>query len=219
MVSLAVSTARSIRPAGREVLTRTSWPSNHASTNPCTIVGTVRPDRSRPAQRVGSCCHGLAGESPAAVSAGAPRSRLRAPGEILSSEWSVKSLQGVVRHLRREQTDGPSMKRTLQPREISSRKRGLAEPLVSRRRQQTASGTGSTQDALGVWRTARRDSQWRNRRDPHRWPTSGRSDRYKPMVKCDQTGRESEGFIVLMTPGDKPGRGKGPCFGYAGVRR
>jgi hypothetical protein len=107
------------------------------------------------------------------------------------------------------------VKRTLQPREIRTRKGEPAEPLMPRRRQQTASGSGTMQDALGVGRTARRDSLVRNRRGPTRWPTSGRSDRYKPTVKCDQIGRESEGSIVLLTPGEKPGRGKGPCFGHA----
>jgi hypothetical protein len=108
------------------------------------------------------------------------------------------------------------MKRTLQPREIRTRKGEPAEPLMSRRRQQTASDTsGWMQDVLGVWRPARRDSLMRNRRGPTRWPTSGRSERYKPTVKCVQIGRESEGSIVLLTPGEKPGRGKGPCFGHA----
>ncbi len=178
----------------------------------------VRPDGTAP--RSGTFCIGLAGESPVAVSAGAPRSRPRAhAGEIPPSEWGVKSLQGDVWLLRREQVHGPSMKRTLQPREIRTRKGELAEPVMSRRRQQTASvRSGRMQDALGVWRTARGHSPMRNRRGPTRWPTSGRSDPYKPTVKWDQTGRESEGPIVLMTPGDNPGRGKGPCFGHACVR-
>jgi len=178
----------------------------------------VRPDGTAP--RSGTCCIGLAGESPVAVSAGAPRSRPRAhAGEIPPSEWGVKSLQEVVRLPGREQVLGPSIKRTLQPRDIGTRKGGSAELLMSQRRQQTAPGTGAVQDALGVGRTARGHSPMRNRRGPTRWPTSGRSDLYKPKVKWDQTGRESEGPIVLLTPGEKPGRGKGPCFGHAGVWR
>lgn len=179
----------------------------------------VRPDGFCSARRGGSCCSGLAGGSPAAVGAGAPRSRLRAPGEIPSSEWSVESPQGVVSRLGGEQASGPSMKRTLQPREMIHPQGRVAEPVMSRRRQQTATGTGWSQDALGVGRTARWHSPLRNRRGPTRRPTSGRSGRYKPTVKRDQAGRESEGLIVLLTPGDNPGRGKGPCFGHADVWR
>ena len=49
--------------------------------------------------------------------------------------------------------------------------------------------------------------------------TSGEGDPYKPMAKGGRAGRESEGFIVPLTLVDKAGRGKGPCFGHAGVRR
>ena len=59
----------------------------------------------------------------------------------------------------------------------------------------------------------------RNRRDPSWRPTSGEGGSYKPMVKWNRAGRESEGLIVPQTPVDKAGRGKGPCFGRAGVRR
>ena len=58
-----------------------------------------------------------------------------------------------------------------------------------------------------------------NRRDPSWRPTSGEGGSYKPMAKGNRAGRESEGFIVLLTPVDKAGRGKGPCFGRVGVRR
>ena len=58
-----------------------------------------------------------------------------------------------------------------------------------------------------------------NRRDPSWRPTSGAGGSYKPTVKWNRAGRESEGFIVLLTPADKVGRGKGPCFGRVGVRR
>ena len=59
----------------------------------------------------------------------------------------------------------------------------------------------------------------RNRRDPSRLPTLGEGGSYKPMAKGDRAGRESEGFIVLLTPVEKVGRGKEPCFGRAGVWR
>jgi hypothetical protein len=40
----------------------------------------------------------------------------------------------------------------LQPRDINTRKVGPAEPLMPRRRQQTAPGIGWVQDARGVGR-------------------------------------------------------------------
>jgi hypothetical protein len=75
------------------------------------------------------------------------------------------------------------------------------------------------QDARGVRRKAREHSLVRNRRDPSRRPTSGEGDSYKPKVKGNRAGRESEGFIVPLMPIDKIGGGKGPCFGRVGVRR
>jgi hypothetical protein len=121
------------------------------------------------------------------------------------------------------------MTRTLQPREINTRKVGPAEPLMSRRRQQTASvwrppqagkpKSGAMQDARGVWRRACGHSSMRNRRDPSRRPTSGEGGPYKPSAKWDRAGRESEGLVVPTTPVEKAGRGKEPCFGRGGVRR
>jgi len=55
------------------------------------------------------------------------------------------------------------------------------------------------QDIFGVWREARSDSPIRNRRDPPRQPTSGKDRAYKSMAKGSGAGRESEGFIVLLT--------------------
>ncbi len=157
-------------------------------------------------------CVGLAGASPAAVSAGAPRSRPRATRETSASEWGVKSPQGAVWLLGGEQVRRPSMTRTLQPRDIDSRKVGLAEPLMSRRRQQTASRAGAMQDARGVWRRACGHSSVRNRRDPSRRPTSGEGGPYKPKVKRGRAGRESEGLIVLWTPDESPDEGRGPAL-------
>jgi hypothetical protein len=79
--------------------------------------------------------------------------------------------------------------------------------------------TGGVQDAHGVRRRARQHSLIRNRRDPSWRPTSGEGGSYKPTAKGNRAGRESEGFVVPLTPVDKAGRGKGPCFGRAGVGR
>ena len=98
----------------------------------------VRPDESLIPKDRDSCCTELAGGSPVAASAGAPRSRPRAMRETLASEWGVKSPREVVGLHGGEQVRRPSVERTLQPRDIRTRKDGLAEPLMSRRRQQTA---------------------------------------------------------------------------------
>jgi hypothetical protein len=157
---------------------------------------------------------GLAGASPAAVSAGAPRSRSRMQGEIPSSERDVKSPSGAVWLLGGKRNRGPSMKRTLQPRDIDTRKGGMAEPLISRRRQQTAPVTaGAVQDVPGVGRRARGDSPTRNRRDPTWQPTFGKDLSYKPKVKWTGAGRESEGLIVpLRTATKTPSEGRGPTL-------
>ena len=182
---------------------RIAAPPDHASRGApsATIRPMVRPDRAVASLPGGSCCIELAGASPAAVSAGAPRSRPRAREEIPSSEWGVESPRCVVRRAGGEQVRRPSIMRSLQPREIRTRKVGPAEPLMSRRRQQTAPVlTGAVQDARGVGSRACGHSSVRNRRDPSRLPTSGEGAAYKPKAKGRRAGRESEGFIVPGTP-------------------
>jgi len=180
----------------------------------------VRPDRTAPRERNGSRCIELAGASPAAVSAGAPRSRPRATGETLASEWGVKSPHGAVRLQGGERVRRPSTMRTLQPGDIGPRKGEVGRAAhVTAKATDCTCETGWVQDASGVWRRACEDSSMRNRRDPSRRPTSGAGGPYKPTVKGDRVGRESEGSIVLRTPVEKAGRGKGPCFGRGGVRR
>jgi hypothetical protein len=171
----------------------------------------VRPERI--AIHGDSCCIELAGESPVAVSAEAPRSRPRASRETSPSEWGVESPQWVVRPAGGEQVHRPSIKRTLQPRDINTRKDGPAEPLMSRRRQQTApshrSGAGRPR--------GREDGMWTQFDTEQERPVpaaeSGEGGPYKPMAKAERAGRESEGFIVPLKPATNAGRGKGPCFG------
>ena len=168
-------------------------------------------------------CIELAGASPAAVSAGAPRSRPRAREEIPPPEWGVKSPPRDMGPVGGEPVRRPSHKRTLQPREIRTRKGGPAEPLMSRQRQQTAPATGGVQDARGVWRRACGHRSMRNRRGPSRRLTFSDGGPYKPTAKGDRAGRASEGPVVPkgrrrlpVTPVPKAGRGKGPCFGHGG---
>ena len=160
---------------------------------------------------------GLAGESPAAVSAGAPRSRLQPSSESSPVERSVESLHGeravTIEPRGRKRSCGPSMKRTLQPRDMSPRKGGAAEPVMPRRRQQTAPGrTGGVQAAPGVWRRARSDSPTRNRRDPRRWPTSGEDALHKPSAKAARVGRESEGLVVPKMSVERLTEGRSPAL-------
>ena len=167
-----------------------------------------------------SGCVELACASPAAVSAGAPRSRPRTNGETLSSEWGVKSPHGAVWLQGGEQVRRPSMTRTLQPRDIGPRKGEVGRAAhVTAKATDCIRESGRVQDASGVWRRACGHSSIRNRRGPSRRLTSGEGDPYKPMAKWDRAGRESEGLIVLSIPVEKAGGGKGPCFGRGGVRR
>jgi hypothetical protein len=160
-----------------------------------------------------ACCVELAGESPALVIAGEPGSRLPPSGEIPPVRRSVESSSVAVRSPGGKQSCGPSLKRTLQPREIRTRKGGVAEPVMSRRRQQTASGrSGGMQDAPGVWRRARSDSSARNRRGPTRRLTSSEGGAYKWNAKWRRGGRESEGRVVPSTPGESRDKGRGPAL-------
>jgi hypothetical protein len=68
------------------------------------------------------------------------------------------------------------------------------------------------QDAYGVWRRARQHSLMRNRRDPSQRPTSGEGGSYKPMAKGNRVGRESEGFIVPLTPVERSDEGRDPAL-------
>ncbi len=69
----------------------------------------VCPDEDRSSERESRCVR-LAGGSPVAVSAGAPRSRLQAWGEIPASGRSVESPQVAVRLPGGEQSRRPNIK-------------------------------------------------------------------------------------------------------------
>jgi len=174
----------------------------------------VRPDRSGCSSRY-RCFVKPAGASPATVSAGAPCSRPRSWGEIPPTERGVKSLRGLRWEIAgREQIRGPSIKRTLQPRDISAERRG------GRADHFTAKATDIVRvpewmvDTPGVWRRARGEGLAGNRRGPTWWPTSGEGGAYKPKAKWRRTGRESEGLIVPMKAVNAAG-GKGPCLDHA----
>ena len=179
----------------------------------------VRPDvNSIPVPRWGAevglaCCVELAGASPALVIAGEPGSRLPLSGEIPPVKRSVESPSMAVRSSGGEQSYGPSLKRTLQPREISPRKGGVGRAgHVAAKATDCIGRSGAMQDTPGVWRRARSDSSTRNRGDPHRQPTSGEGAAYKRNAKWPRAGRESEGFIVLMTSGESREEGENPAL-------
>jgi hypothetical protein len=158
-------------------------------------------------------CVGLAGGSPAAVSAGAPRSRPRVRGEIPWPERGVESPQGAVRHLGGEQGDGPSIKRTLQPREIGAERRSGRADHVAAKATDCTWDTGWVQGAPGVWGRARRHSPRRNRRGPTWSPTLGKDLPYKPSAKGAGAGRESEGPVVPRTAATTTlPEGRGPAL-------
>jgi hypothetical protein len=170
--------------------------------------------------RPGSNCIELAGARPVAVSAGAPRSRPRAARETEPSERGVKSPSLAVRLAGGEQVGRPSIKRTLQPREIGTRKGGRPSRSCrgeGNRLHQSRPERCRTPAGYGGGHVS--SSSMRDRRDPSWRPASGIGGPYKPMAKGDRAGRESEGPIVPLTPVEKAGRGKGPCFGHGGVVR
>jgi len=178
----------------------------------------VRPERSRPL-RVDRCSVEPAGESPVTVSAGAPCSRPRSRGEIPSTERGFESLSVPRRrNVRREQIRGPSIKRTLQPREIEAERRGGRAAHVTVKATDTVPIPEWTVDAPGVRRRARGEGSTGNRRDPTRRPTLGEGGAYKPSAKWRRAGRESEGLIV-PTKAVKAAGGKGPCLDHAWVWR
>jgi hypothetical protein len=179
----------------------------------------VRPDRIAFAW-IDSRCIGLAGVSPVAVSAGAPRSRHRARRETFASEWCVKSLQAVERFAAKGASSRAQHKVNLAaPRHRPPKGRGgraahvtaKATDCIREFRKDVGRLRGMEE---GTWIQPNAEQE-----RPVPAATSGEGDLYKPTVKGDRVGRESEGFIVPLTPVDNAGRGKEPCFGHAGVRR
>jgi len=174
----------------------------------------VRPDRCGRLSRH-RCFVEPAGASPVTVSAGAPCSRPRSWGEIPPTERGVRSLRGLdIEVVGREQIRGPSIKRTLQPRDRRAERRGGRAGHVTAKTTDIVLVPEWTVDTPGVWRRARGEGSAGNRRGPTRWPTSGEDGAYKPKVKGRRTGRESEGLIVPMKVVKAAG-GKGPCLDHA----
>ena len=155
----------------------------------------------------------LAGGSPALVIAGEPGSRPQPSGEILAAERGVESPTVAVRSPGGEQSCGPRIKRTLQPRERSPRKGGDGRAdHVAAKATDCAQDSGAAQDTPGVWRRARSDSSSRNRRGPNRLPTLGEGAAYKRNAKWQRAGRESEGLVVPSIAGESRTEGRSPAL-------
>jgi hypothetical protein len=180
----------------------------------------VRPDgnglRPRLCRRGSGRCAGrveLAGGSPVLVIAGEPGSRPQAWREISASERGVESPSSAVGSVGGEQSCGPRMKRTLQPRDISPRKGGEGRAgHFAAKATDCAGRSGEAQDPPGVWRRARSDSSSRNRRGPTRRLTSSAGDAYKRNAKWRRAGRESEGRVVPSMRGESRAEGRGPAL-------
>lgn len=155
-------------------------------------------------------CVELAGASPALVIAGAPGSRLPSSCEITPVKRSVESPSEAIRPPGGKQSRGPSHKRTLQPRDSSPRKGGDGRAdHVTAKAADCIWNSGWMQDTPGVRRRARDESSPRNRRGPHWLPTLGEGGTYKRNAKSCRARRESEGSIVLLTPGESRDEGRG----------
>jgi len=180
----------------------------------------VRPDvfsprvlRLRAAEGLSARCVELAGVSPALEIAGEPGSRPRASREISPSERGVECPSSGVRRSGGEQSCGPSLKRTLQPRDRNPRKGGDGRAdHVTVKATDCDRRSGGSQDTPGVGRRARSESSARNRRDPRWRPTLGEGGAYKRNAKSRCARRESEGFIVLTTLGESRVEGRGPAL-------
>lgn len=178
----------------------------------------VRPDESLASRR--SSCVGLVGGSPTAVSAVAPRSRSQAEGEIRPSERDVESLSSDVRRSRGSEVAGPTRKRELCSSERVKSKDEEAEPIMSRRRQQTAR---SGRSGAGLLRSMGEGTRRQPDTEQERSSSTaqvGASDDEQADRQAASRREEVRGVrSTADVAGQNRGGGKEPCFGRAGWRR
>lgn len=178
----------------------------------------VRPDErflwKRPS------CVGLAGESPAAASAVAPRSRSPMEGEIRPSKRDVESLAHGERRATGSEVAGPTRKRELCSPERVKSKDEEAEPVMPRRRQQTACGRRSHAGLLrgrGVGTRPLPDTEQERSSSTALVRASGAD-----QAECQAAPRREEVRGARSTDdvaGQNRDGGKEPCFGRAGPVR
>lgn len=181
------------------------------------------PPMMRPDERLSSrrtSCVGLAGGSPAAVSAVAPRSRSQAEGEIRPPERDVESLSSDVRRSRGSEVAGPTRERELCSLERLKPQGEEAEPLMSRRRQQTARNGRMRAGLLrGMGEGTRRQPDTEQERSSST-ALVGASDDEQAASQAASRREEVRGVrSTADVAGQNRGGGKEPCFGRAGWRR
>lgn len=160
-----------------------------------------------------SCCTVPAGESPAGVIAGEPRSRPAPEAETPTGEaWCRKPL--AAKTAGGEQQRGPQHQ--VKPAASSEEQSESRAEHVAAKATRSAGKSGYAPSLGGVEGAARAEGAERNTRDPSAQPTSGKDRPYKPKAKTGGAQRKSEGVVVLtMAARQNAARGKDPCFGVA----
>jgi len=160
------------------------------------------------------CCTDPAGESPAGVIAGEPRSRPAPEAERLTGEaWCQKP--SLAKAGGGEQQRGPQHQ--VKPAASSEEQSGSRAEHVAAKAMQRAGKSGYARSPGGVWGAARAEGEVWNTRGPSAPPTSGKGCSYKPMAKSSIAQRESEGVVVLlMAATNNAAGGKDPCSDRAG---
>lgn len=163
------------------------------------------------------CCTVPAGESPAAVITGEPRSRLAPEAQKPTGEAQCRK-PDVAQAASRKQQRGPQHQ--VKPAASSQKQPGSRAEHVAVKATQRAGKSGYARSPGGVWGAARAEGAVRNTRDPSAQPTSGKDRPYKPSAKAGGAQRESEGVVVPTKAGTRAvkknaARGKGPWGGTA----
>ncbi len=163
------------------------------------------------------CCTVPAGESPVAVIAGEPRSRLAPEAQKPTGEAQCRKPDAAQAASRKQQR-GPQHQ--VKPAASSEKQSGSRAEHVAAKATQRAGESGYARSSGGVWGAARAEGAERNTRDPSAQPTSGKDRPYKPSAKAGGAQRESEGVVVptkevARTVKKNAVRGKGPWGGTA----
>ena len=159
-----------------------------------------------------SCCTVPTGESPVAVIAGEPRSRLAPAAQKPSGEAQCQKPPGP-KGAGGEQQRGPQHQ--VKPAASSEKQSESRTEHVAVKAMSSARESGWVEGLGGVRGAARVEGAMRNTRDPSAQPTSGKDRPYKPSAKAGGAQRESEGAVVPSRAVEKTVkknavRGKGP---------
>jgi RNA-directed DNA polymerase len=163
------------------------------------------------------CCTVPAGESPAAVIAGEPRSRPPPEAQKPTGEARCQK-PSAAKAVRGEQQRGPQHQ--VKPAASSEEQSESRAEHFAVKATFPARESGWVGSLGGVEGAARAEGAMRNTRDPSAQPTSGKDRPYKPSAKAGGAQRESEGAVVPRRAVEKAvkknaARGKGPWGGTA----